>query len=417
VAGEIRFLKWAIMIIKEFTGMNNVKQARGEANEPSLVFNSFVSPTKRILKRQGQTKFVDLAGVHSLFGGSVMLCVAGEKLYEVRKGATVELCSVKTQGSKVSYVELNEKIYISCAGWNGIFENGEISDWGQALPDKPMVAGRAGDLPPGTYSVVYTNVNSKGQISGNSPAAQVTFENQSMGISLLGKPSDCLVWITDVNGGQFYLAGNVSQITSPYNTVPLPSFDVILPPKLTCLCGFAGRIWGVNGKIVWYSEAFVPEWFKEGSSFLFQEDIVGLYPVEKGMYVCSKKTTWALDGTDPGRMTVVKVGNGTVPDAVVFADSEKSQEDAPQWESKAQLPVWMSERGLVQGKQYFRIDGLAEEKLLIPDAQEGAGITLKQDGVKQVLLTLKVSKNKNITGLNRVFETGELWTTGFVLGG
>ena len=406
-----------MVTIKGFTGMNNVKQADGEPNEPSLVFNSFVSPTKRVIKRQGQVKFVDLAKVHSLFGGSVMLCVAKEKLYEIRKGVTVELCSVKTQGSRMSYVEMKDKIYISCAGWNGVYESGEISDWGQEVPSKPLVAGIAGDLPPGTYSIVYTKVNSKGQISGNSDAAQVVFENQAMGISLVNKPSDCLVWITDVNGGQFFLAGNVSQVTSPYNTVPLPSFDVIPPPKLTYLCKFVGRVWGVLRKNVWYSEPLVPEWFKKGNAFPFPEDIVGLYPVEKGIYVCSKKTTWALEGTDPSKMTVTKVGSGTVPGAVTFADPEKLQEDSPQWESKVQLPVWVSERGVVQGKQYFRIDGLAEEKLLIPDAQEGAGITLKQDGVKQVLLTLKVSKNRDITGLNRVLESGELWTTGLVFGG
>jgi hypothetical protein len=116
-----------------------------------------------------------------------------------------------------------------------------------------------------------------------------------------------------------------------------------------------------------------------------------------------------LEGTDPSKMTVTKVGSGTVSGAVTFADPEKLQEDSPQWESKMKLPVWVSERGVMQGKQYFRIDGLAEGKLLIPDAQEGAGITLKQDGVKQVLLTLKVSKNEDITGLNRVLESGKLF--------
>lgn len=398
-----------MVAVKDFTGMNTVKLADGMLNEPSLILNSFVSPTKRIVKRQGRTLFASLEGVHSLFGGSVMLCVAKEKLYEVRDRVVVELCSVITHGSQMSYIEEGDRIYISCTGWNGVFEGGRVFPWGLPVPDKPLITGMPGDLPPGTYSVVYTRVSEEGQIGGNSTIAQITFENQAMGISLINKPSDCLAWMTDVNGEQFYLAGDASQITSPYNTVPLPSFNVVTPPKLTCLRKFAGRVWGVSRKSVLYSEPFIPEWFKKGNSFPFPEDIIGMYPVEKGIYVCSSNCTWVLDGTNPDKMTMKKVGDGTVPGAIAFADPEKLQEDNPAWESKTQLPIWMSKRGVVQGKQYFRIDCLAEEKLCFPTAQKGAGISLKQGGVKQVLLTLKVSKNEDTSGLNRVFESGKLF--------
>jgi len=401
------------IIIKDFLGMNNVKQSEGEPNEPAIVLNSFVTPQGRILKKNGYTSFVSLAGAHSLYASSVMLCVAAETLYRVDNGTATSLCSVNTHGSKMSYVEVNDKIYMSCKGWNGIYDlsTKEVTSWGLTIPDKPTIAGIDGDIPPGTYSICYTAIDDNNQISGNSEIVQVSFENQTMGLSLIRRPLNCLVWMTDTNGGEYYLVGNttsVSSITSVYNSIPLLSLDVIPPPKMTNLCLFAGRIWGISGKKLYYSEAGIYEWFKNANSFDFPEELVGVSVIDSGLYVHSKNTDWVLAGTDPLKMQIKRVGNGIVSGTQIYTEAHESGEEGAALRHKRQVPVWIGRRGLTIGGQQSVPESLTEEKLNIPFTDEGAGLSLKQNGINQLLFTLKVSKNLE-TDLNTIFEDNSLF--------
>ena len=387
--------------IRDFQGMQNVKKAEGPPNQPTVILNSFVTPQGRILKKNGNTAFISLSGAHSLSRGcSVMLCVAADVLYRIDSGVAISLGSVTTHGSKMNYVEVNDKVYMSCKGWTGIYDiaDEEVTTWGLTIPDKPVITGRGGDLPPGTYSICYTSIDANGQAGGNSEIVQVSFENQTMGIQLVRRPSNCLVWITDTNGGEYYLAGNtsdISTITSPYNsTIPLPSLDVILPPKMTYLHLFAGRIWGCAGEKLYYSEAGIYEWFKNANSFEFSEDITGINSVDGGLYVNSKKADWFLTGTDPLQMQVKKVGNGSIAGAIAYIESRETGES---------IPVWIEKKGLTVGGQL-----LMEDKLDIPFVDEGAGLALKQNGINQVLFTLKVSENM-ATDLDEIFRENRLY--------
>ena len=396
--------------ISNFTGMNNLKQAEGNANEPTVVLNSFITPQGRILKRNGSKLFISLSNAHSLSNNcSIMLCVADDILYRIDSGIAISLGAVTTHGSTMNYVEVNDKLYMSCKGWTGIYDitNDEITLWGLSIPDKPTITGRDGDLPPGTYSLCYTNIDGNGQVGGNSEIVQVSFENQTMGLELIRRPSNCLCWMTDINGGEFFLVGNtsdISTITSPYNIIPLPSLNVIPPPKMTCLHLFAGRIWGCVKKRLYYSEAGVYEWFKNSNSFDLSENITGISSVSDGLYVHSKKADWFLSGTNPLTMQLRKVGAGSTARAITYIGSQGSGE---------KIPVWVGKRGLTIGVPQF-VEGESggrypmENKLNIPFVDEGAGLTLKQDGIQQILFTLKVSKNM-ATDLDDIFQNNCLY--------
>lgn len=389
------------IIISQFSGMNNVKQADGATNEPSVILNSFATPQGRILKKNGYTSFISLFGSHSLSNNcSVMLCIAADVFYRIDSGVAISLSSVTTHGSKMNYVEVNNKVYMSCKGWNGIYDivKDEVTPWGLTIPDRPTIIGMDGDIPPGTYSICYTSIDNNGQISGNSEIVQVSFENQTMGISLVRRPLNCLVWMTDTNGGEYYLVGNttsISSITSVYNAIPLPSINVIPPPKMTCLHLFAGRIWGCVKKTLYYSEAGIYEWFKNANSFEFSEDIIGLSSIDSGLYVRSKNSDWFLAGTNPLQMQVNRIGNGSVEGAIVYTKSSETGE---------QIPIWIGRRGLMLGGR----QSVTENKLDIPFVDGGAGLSLKQNGINQVLFTLKVSKNM-ATDLDDIFEENRLY--------
>jgi len=392
------------IVINNFTGMNNVKQAEGAPNEPSIVLNSFVTPQGRILKKNGYTPFMSLLGAHSLWAGTVMLCVAENILYRVDSKTVIPLGSVSKNCPKMYYVEVDGKVYMSCKGWTGIYDiaSETVTAWGLTIPEKPTVTGIDGDLPPGTYSICYTAIDANNQISGNSEIVQVSFENQTIGISLVRRPSDCLVWMTDTNGGEYYLVGNtndISSITSVYNSIPLPSLDVIPPPRMTNLCLFAGRIWGIVGKKLYYSEAGVYEWFKNSNSFdEFYEVLVGVSVIDSGIYVHSKDTNWVLIGTDPLKMQKKRIGNGTITGTVIYTKMPEL----------GQVPVWIGRKGLTIGGQQYVPESLTEEKVDIPFVDEGAGLALKQDGINQLLFTLKVSKNLD-TELNDIFDENRLY--------
>jgi hypothetical protein len=72
--------------ISKFKGMNNVKKAEGDNKEPTVILNSYVTPQGRVLKKTGHQPFATLSGAKNLFGGSVMLAVAGDRLYQIEGG-------------------------------------------------------------------------------------------------------------------------------------------------------------------------------------------------------------------------------------------------------------------------------------------------------------------------------------------
>ena len=378
--------------------MNNVKKAEGEPNQPSVVFNSYVTPQGRILPKKGYSSFVSLPHARNIYGGSVFLAVAEDKFYRIDRGVTTELCQIKTHGSDVSYVEKNNKIYISCAGWTGIYDlvDKEIKAWGMDVPDAPVINGRSGDLPPGTYSVCYTNIDAKGQISGNSPVIRFTFENQTMGISLINRPENTLCWMTDTNGGEFFLVGNtdnISSITSPYSAVPLLALGVIPPPKMTCIFFAFGRIWGIFGKCLFFSEPSVYEWFKTSNKITFPELPIMAGHTTSGIFVNSESLTWTLTGTDPGKMTMQQIGEGGVKGTLTYHNKKN--------------PIWINKKGIIALDGQLERKNLTGESLNIPVSNAGSALTLTNDGIQQILITLKIPKNMS-TDLGAIFEEGRL---------
>ena len=405
--------------VNSFSGMNNVKLSErafseDDPCEPAILLNAFVSPIGRILRRGGSTVFASLQGGHSLWSnGQVMLCVAEDVLYRITDGKACPVCNITTHGSKVRYIDIEDLLYISCAGWTGIYNavDGTISTWGHPIPSKPEIVGISGDLPQGTYSLCYTGVGADGSVGGNGEIFSVVTESGGLGIRLVHAPTDCLLWITDVNGGEFYLVGSTStitDITSVYNSVPLPSLDVIPAPNMTCICLFAGRIWGAVGKNLYYTEPGLYSWWKRANAFKFTEDIIEISPVDGGLYVGSVTSTWRLAGTVPKSMVVSRVGNGIIAGTAIGAMSQEYGEESAKAKHKRDIALWIGEQGLMAGNQQMGVESLTEEILKIPFVKEGAGLAMTVNGVSHVLFTLKVSSNVD-TEENRIFSEGRLY--------
>ena len=85
---------------------------------PRLVLNANVLDGGVVRRRAGYTRKIPLAGCHSLWGGSVMFCVAQgqnypQSLYRIEGARVTELCEVPGPKAPMNYLEVGGEVYLS----------------------------------------------------------------------------------------------------------------------------------------------------------------------------------------------------------------------------------------------------------------------------------------------------------------
>lgn len=423
-----------------FKGMNNLPEAaailldRERQITPQIVLNADVTDGGVIQARGGYTLTKALTNCHSVAaeerGLSVMLCVAdgityAQSLYRVEGVVATELCEVTGPSAPVNYAEINGVIYASNPYWKSAYTlyGGAIRSWGISLPPAPDISLISGDLPPGTYSLCYTNTDGD-RLGGNGSIVTIKWEGGQQGIQLNNLPSGALCWMTQPNGKELVYApvsGGVISAQSPWMK-PLPSFMVSPPPGFTHFVYSFGRIFGARGKMVYYSDPFQYEWFRPSGYFPFTEDIVLLAPVTTGMFINSRTSTWFVQGDDPskkgnepGKMTARRVGNGAVPGTLTMVQVPANIAGGAQTSelfallSKMPTPVWMSPTGFVCGTHTGNLTYLTENRMSIKIRTSGSSLYRLKDGIPQVVSSLYgVSSGEN--DLQEIFERGRIYS-------
>ena len=423
-----------------FKGMNNLPGApavmvdRERQITPAIVLNADVTDEGPVKARGGYVLTKALTNCHSAAaeerGLSIMLCVADgvtypQSLYRVEGAVATELCEVTGPAMiPVNYEEIDNIIYAGNLYWKATYNllTEAISTWGVALPPAPQISLVAGDLPPGTYSLCYTNVVGD-RLGGNGPLVKISWEGDQQGIQLNNLPSGGLCWMTHPNGKELFYApvsGGVISTQSPW-LKPLPSFMAIAPPGFTHFIYAFGRIFGARGQMVYYSDPFQYEWFRPKGYFPFTEEIVLLAPVTTGIFVSSRTSTWFLQddddrkkGNDPGKMTSRRVGNGAVPGTLTMVQAPANIAGGAQTNelfallSKTPTPVWMSPTGFVVGTHSGHLTYLTENRMSIKVRTQGASLYRITDGTPQVVTSLfGVSSGAN--DLQEVFYRGRIY--------
>lgn len=377
-----------------FRGMNNIKAAEGDFEEPRIILNADVTEEGRIVKRDGYIKSLSMTDAHSLWaGGNAMLCADNGKLYRIQQGAKVELCSVSGPKDHLSYTDVGSLVYISNYYWHGILDpsDNSISDWGMDLPEQPVVSSTTGSLPAGTYQVCFTLSDGE-TISGNGPIAGIILSSDNSGISISNRPSSGIVWVTDPNGDIFHPVGEQDSITAPPGVEPLPSFLCGPPPYMRYLTYAFGRMWGARDSVLFYSESFHLDWFKQGMNrFDFYDDITMIAKVPTGLFVGCRNKTLFLKGTNPKEMQMVDAGPGAVPGTLQYCNDLGELGDiiSPPEKTHVNVPVWVGQNGIVAGNQAGRLYSLSERKVKFAPGEEGASLFRKKDGRFQFLTGFK----------------------------
>jgi len=399
--------------VNGFSGANNVNEQfyakKGGILSPRVILNADVNLDGSLSIRKGKTLYISLAGAHSLWAGnSCMLCAAGGYLKRISNGVAINITAIAGPKHPLSYVDAEDKVYISNPYWQGIFDPiaNSVASWGVAVPPGPMLLSSSGNLPAGTYHVCMTNVAS-GELSGNSAIVPITLTSEG-GIKVLNRPSGALVWITDANEGIFYLAGAVDYIVDIPNTEPLPSFLCSPPPYMENLCYAFGRIWGSVGPNVYYSEPFNLGWYKLNSNkYLFEDDVTMIAKVSTGLFIGMKKRTRFLAGTIPEQMSVRDAGAGAIKGTLAYCNNMPELSwtlGTPEKDFK-DVPMWTTEEGIVIGLASGNLLNVTKNKLKMGIPDQGASLYRNLDGVIQYLTSFK----SGATGTGKGFRDEETY--------
>jgi hypothetical protein len=393
---------------------------------PQIVLNADVTDGGVLQARGGYVLTKALTNCHSLAGEevglSVMLIVADgitwpQALYRVEGTTATELCEVTGPPAQVNYAEINGVIYASNPYWKATYDllTATTSSWGVPLPPAPDIALVAGELPPGTYSLCYTNVMGD-RLGGNGPLVKIRWEGGQQGIQLKNLPTGALCWITEPNGKKLLLApisGGVVSAQSPYLS-PLPSFMVQPPPGFTHFIYAFGRIWGARGKQVFYSDPGQYEWFRPANFLPFLEDVVLLAPTTAGLFVNSLTNTWFLEGTEPAKMSSRRTGNGAISGTLTMVQVPANIAGGAQTSdlfgqlSKMPTPIWMSPTGFVVGTHGGNLTYLTENRLNMQPRSLGASLYRLLNGIPQVISSL-YGLSEGVDSLEEFFTRGQIY--------
>jgi len=419
-----------------FHGMNNLPEPpaplidRERHITPHFMVNCDVHDTGIVKRAQGYELMASLINLHSLAGEcanpelslSVMMGVINGVLSVIEPESGIIIPLAQVGDAAMNYAQINNWIYLSSAVYNGIYDtiSGGIGPWGVPMPGVgPDVSLCPGNMPPGKYDLCYTRVNQWGQ-SGNGPVIQIEFEDQAAGLQLNNLEEDFLCWITQVNGGPLFQAevSLLGQVTSQVpNFNPLRSLNIMPPPPFVHFCFAHGRMWGVAGRNLYFSE---PNEYGDFGWFSrkytpFLEDLVLVATFTEGVYVNSLNHTWVLRGTEPNKMKIEQVGEGAIPGTLCWAQTPAklaggavpTQEFAEF--SMMPTPLWRSKKGFVIGTHGGHLILITERRLRLSDRQQGASLWRWNNGIPQVITTTWGTTPNPDREAEAIFQKGRLF--------
>ena len=271
--------------ISRFVGMDNVTGGGLGQNglQPGLIVNAIVDDNG-IHKREGFFLHIALPYSHSLSNGlAVTLCAGGspQALYEVdlEESSTSLLQTIPGSREILSYIEIGDLIFISNSQWCGVYEDGSIRKWG----------------------LIIDELNER-------------------------------TWIRESNGSRYYMAdpqGDVTTTLKPHDFVHAPN-------PMKWITHAFGRIWGVIGNRVVYSDEMSPEWFNDAENFIeFQSEPQMIARSKAGLFIGLADQTVFLSGTNPEDMSYHQQAVkpfGAVPNTLQYTGGFKNLGfDTPVW--------------------------------------------------------------------------------------
>jgi len=273
--------------ISRFVGMNNVtggELGRYNVLQPGLLLNATVD-SEGIKQREGRVLRITLPYAHSMSNGLLVdLCAGGVEqalyLLDLPSGTATLIQTIPGTREVLSYVEIGDCIFISKKGWCGVYESGSIRKWG----------------------LIIDQLNERS-------------------------------WIRETNGSRYYMAdpqGNATTTLKPHDFVHAPN-------PMRWITYAHGRIWGVIGNRIVYSDEMSYEWFNDDENFVeFQSEPQMIAASKSGLFIGLIDRTIYLHGTNPEEMSYHQQATkpfGAVPNTLQYTGGFKDLGgfDTPLW--------------------------------------------------------------------------------------
>lgn len=144
------------------------------------------------------------------------------------------------------------------------------------------------------------------------------------------------------------------------------------PPNGTMLEAYNGRMFVVDGAIVWFSEPFSYAHFRLGTGYLpFESKITFISSVRDGMVISDSNSIYTLVGGSPDDFRIVKVS-----DYPAIGKTAQKVSSLPVIEATDPCIVFTSSKGICAVTSECQFINLTENKLWYPHVTSGCAVIL-----------------------------------------
>lgn len=399
--------------IEGFKGINNVLKPENTPNEYlKKADNVNIDKRGNILKRKGYS-IVDSGAYTSVWSNN-------SKCYGVKNGDLVEVRNdystsvlLANIGNNLSFVEVNGIVYFSSSTVNGAIHNGSVRSWGLDIPNQILALSEvSGILNGGTYQVSYTYVDDNGLESGSGVPSIITVTDNS-GIALTvpvssdARVTSARIYCSNQNGTELFYAGEATPgdsftiaSTNLFNS-PLRMFNLSPPPVGELISYYKGRCYIVDDDVIWYSEPSQYEHFNLDSNYLhLPEKVVGLMPVEDGVWIATINGLYFALGTDPARFTLILKENAVMVKGTgsKISSSYLNLGGGYKW-------LITTNEGVFSLSNQAESSNLTSENVSLERGAKGTSLFLQEEGMNQYLSILEKENKPNNSVMGDIVTT------------
>lgn len=354
----------------------------------------------RFSRREGQTQRDNTPGLHSLFYAPQKgwtLVAKDAELFKLDTSTYVRT-SLATLRSPhpVDYTEYNGNLYYAnrtTLGWVPS-DSALARTVGVPVPPAPTLSIGDGGLTPGTYGLVITLVDDRGEEGGASELQVIELPNGG-GIRMTNLPQiygwTIFVYLTSPDGDILRLGAELPAVFPTYvvaetaqggvcdtqHLIPMPGGDIVRWHN--------GRLITAKNGVLTISEPLRPHLHNPAHGVIpFSGHIAFVESVSDGIYVGDSRGVWFLAGRDAVKFEQRRVSSCR---AVARSSVMVPPEHFPEKLVPVPEPValWLSTSGYVVGMSGGATVELQPDRIKVAPGLSGRSVFLLRDGRKQII--------------------------------
>lgn len=310
-----------VVRLDKFKGINNRFDETDVPKGYLVDVSNLVVDNSGLLIQKPGYGFVLNAQIDSLWSDNDRcFAVADGNLVEVNDDYTTTQLVASVGYYPASFCHADGNYYYTSDNANGKISGASATSFGlDKVLTSPTLAEISGSLESGRYQIAITHMDANGFESGCGYRALITLSANSKGISITNIPvstnprvTHTAIYVSDRNGEKVYrrtvLLNGVT--TKSYTTLPvsntlLRSDRLDKAPKGTIIKYFYGRVYIVNGQLIYYSEGKDYEHFDLRNYLYYAANVTAILPCEDGMWVAADGLYW-INGKDPKQFNQIK---------------------------------------------------------------------------------------------------------------